>query len=204
MNRTVLAGLALVALLLVAAVIVGIWADDLLGASDQAPETPSADETGLADGRDEADGIPDDAQTAIVDRVVDGDTIRVIAEPGGSIPDGGSIRVRLLNIDAPELARDGQDVECGALQATERLEELVAPGDLVWMVADREDRDRFDRPLRGVWTDEGVFLNEQLAEDGWVEVVVFPPNDRFHRRIEAAVARAQAADRGIWSGLCAS
>ncbi len=204
MNRTMVAGLALVVLLLVAAVVVGIWTDDLLGASEPAHETASTDEPGPADGRGQANGIPDDAQTAIVDRVVDGDTIRVIAEPGGSIRDGGSIRVRLLNIDAPELPRDGRDAECGALEASGRLAALVARGDLVWMVADREDRDRFDRPLRGVWTDEGVFLNEQLAEDGWVEAVVFPPNDRFHHRIEAAVARAQAADRGIWGSLCAS
>lgn len=206
MNRTVVAGLALMALLLVAAVVVGIWADGMLGgrAPAEGPVAPSTEDSGAVDGREPADAIPDDAEAAILDRVVDGDTIRVVAEPGGSIRDGGSIRVRLLNIDAPELARDGRDAECGALEATERLEALVSRGDLVWLVAEREDHDRFDRPLRGVWTDGGVFLNEQLAEDGWADAVVFPPNDRFHRRIEAAVARAKAADRGIWGGLCTS
>jgi micrococcal nuclease len=200
LNRTMVAGLALVALILGAAVVVGVWVDGAIGGGGHAGG-PGSDGSSRAD-RDPPDQIPDDAEAAIIDRVVDGDTIRVIAEPGGSIRDGGSIRVRLLNIDTPELARDGRDAECGALEATDHLEELVAQGDLVWLVADREDRDRFERPLRGVWTDGGVFLNERLAEEGWAEAVLVPPNDRFHRRIEAAVAQAQAAGRGIWGELC--
>lgn len=205
------AGLAFAMLLLIVAVVAGIWADRLLAGGSFAdgdvadePAQPSQDGSGAADGHERADGIPDDAEAAIVDRVIDGDTLRVIAEPGGSIPEGGSIRIRLLNIDTPELARDGRDAECGALEAAELLETLVSSGDLVWLVADREDRDRFDRPLRGVWTDDGVFLSERLAEEGLAEVVLFPPNDRFHSGIEAAVERAQAADRGIWGALCAS
>lgn len=146
--------------------------------------------------------VPDDAEAAIVDRVVDGDTIRVVAVPGGSIPEGGSIRIRLLNIDTPELARFGDPAECGAEQVTARVEELVASGDLVWLVADREGRDRFDRPLRGVWLSDGTFLNELLAEEGYGEAVLFPPNDRFHARVDAAAARARAAGRGIWGELC--
>lgn len=211
MNRTLVAGLAVMALILITAVVLGVWADGLLtgglfagGDAADEPAHPSQAGSGEADGRERADGIPDDAEAAIVDRVVDGDTLRVIAEPGGSIPEGGSIRIRLLNIDTPELARDGRDAECGALEATEHLETLVSSGELVWLVADREDRDRFDRPLRGVWTDDGVFLNERLAEEGFAEVVLFPPNDRFHSRIEVAVQRAQAADRGIWGSLCPS
>jgi len=209
------AGLAMVALIMITAVVLGVWADGLLdggsldggsldgGKIADEPPPPGPDATGARDGRDRADGIPEDAEAAIVDRVVDGDTIRVIAEPGGSIRDGGSIRVRLLNIDTPELARDGRDAECGAPEAVASLESLLSSGDLVWLAADREDRDRFDRPLRGVWTADGVLLNERLAEDGWAEVVLFPPNDRFHGRIEAAVERAKAADRGIWGRVCA-
>jgi micrococcal nuclease len=148
------------------------------------------------------DGIPDDAEPAIVDRVVDGDTVRVVAEPGGSIPEGGSVRVRLLNIDTPELATDEAPAECGAEAAAARLAELVAPGDVVWLAGDREDRDVYDRPLRGVWTDDGVFVNELLAREGFAETLIIGPNDRFHAVIAAAVEQAQAAGRGIWGELC--
>ena len=160
--------------------------------------SPLADAS--AEGRPE--GVPADAEPAIVDRVVDGDTIRVIAAPGGTIPDGGSIRVRLLNIDAPELARDGQDAECLAEAATDRLAELLPPTALVWLAADREDRDRFDRPLRGVWTDDGVFVNELLAAEGLAAAVLFRPNDRFHGRVVAAERRAVAGGLGIHGPAC--
>ena len=148
--------------------------------------------------------VPDDAEAAIVDRVVDGDTVRVIASPDGSSPEGGSIRVRLLNIDTPERARDDRPAECGAEAATERLEQLIAPGDLVWLAGDQEDRDVYDRPLRGMWTDDGTFVNELLAAEGYAEVLLIGPNDRFHDRVAAAVERAQQAGRGIWGPLCPS
>lgn len=148
------------------------------------------------------EGVPADAEPAIVDRVVDGDTLRVIAAPGGTISDGGSIRVRLLNVDAPELARDGREAECLAEAASDRAEALLPPTALVWLAADVEDRDRFDRPLRGVWTADGVFVNELLAAEGLAEAVLFRPNDRFHARIVDAERRAVAGELGIHGPAC--
>ena len=147
-------------------------------------------------------GVPADAEPAIVDRVVDGDTVRVVAAPGGTIENGGSIRIRLLNVDAPELARDGRDAECLAEAATDRVTSLLPSSAVVWLVADEEDRDRFDRPLRGLWTDEGVFVNELLAEEGLAEAVLFRPNARFHDRIVAAERRAVVAGLGIHGPDC--
>lgn len=138
----------------------------------------------------------------IVVRVVDGDTIRVVAGPTSSITDGGSIRVRLLNIDAPELARDGASAECGADEAMQLLGGLLGPGDLVWAVADVEDRDVYDRPLRALWTVDGVFVNERLVEDGWAQAVVFHPNVRFHGPMAAAERRARASGVGVWGPDC--
>jgi len=47
-----------------------------------------------------------------------------------------------------------------------------------------------------------VFVNELLAEEGYAEVLLIEPNDRFHLRIAAAVERAQREGRGIWGELC--
>jgi micrococcal nuclease len=74
--------------------------------------------------------------------------------------------------------------------------------DLVWLGRDRVDRDVYDRPLRGVWTDEGVFVNEVLAREGYAEPLLIGPNDRFHAGIVAAVEQAKRAERGIWGALC--
>lgn len=164
--------------------------------------TPSEDQPASGAGDEPVGPAPDDAEAAIVEGIVDGDTVRVIASPDGAMPEGGSIRVRLLNIDTPEGARDGRAAACGADAATERLERLIAPGDLVWLAADQEDRDAYDRLLRAMWTDDGTFVNELLAEEGYAEVVLIGPNDRFHDRIAAAAERAQQAGRGIWGARC--
>jgi micrococcal nuclease len=203
----VILGLALVLLLAVVGALAGAWLLERFVLADAEPEIGRTridvtEPTVLDEPPARPDTVPDDAEAAIVDRVIDGDTVRVVAVPGGSIREGGSIRIRLLNIDTPERARDGAPAGCGAAEATARLEQLLGSGDLVWLVADREDRDRYDRPLRGLWTPNGTFVNEVLAEEGYAEVLLIEPNDRFHPRIEAAVERAQRAGRGIWGEPC--
>lgn len=167
------------------------------------PLDPSDPEAEVADPvRERPADVPRDAVVAQLDRVVDGDTVRLLPLPGSGLDPDGSVRVRLLNIDAPELARDGQPGECLAEEATDRLEELLAKSEVVWIAADREDRDRFDRPLRGLWTEEGVFVTEVLAEEGLAVAVLFRPNDRFHDRIVAAERRAAAAGVGLHGPAC--
>jgi micrococcal nuclease len=169
-----------------------------------------AGELAVDDAADEDDsrrppGVPADAHAAIVERVWDGDTLRVVAPPDGAgagLPDGGSVRVRLLNIDAPELARDGQPAECLAQEATDRLQELLAPGDLVWLAADAEGTDRFDRLLRAAWTADGVFVNERLAAEGLATALVVGGNDRFHPPVVAAQQQAREEGLGVWGDAC--
>jgi micrococcal nuclease len=140
-------------------------------------------------------GVPDDARPATVARVVDGDTIR--------IRDGaGDERVRLLNIDAPELDHPDHGRECGARSATHLVGELLPPGATVWLVGDREDRDRFDRVLRYAWTADGVDVQAALVEAGLAEVLVVPPNDRFAAPLRPLEATARAGAIGVWGPDC--
>lgn len=179
-----------------------LWVMGCSGVDGLLDDGPAASPLADASAADRPEGVPADAEPAIVDRVVDGDTVRVIAAPDGTIAEGGSIRVRLLNIDAPEVARDGRSAECLADVATARLATLLPATSLVWLAADREERDQYDRPLRGLWSDDGVFVNELLVEEGLAEAVLFPPNDRFHAPIVAAERRAVAAGVGLHSGAC--
>lgn len=145
-------------------------------------------------------GVPGDAQPAVVDRVVDRDTIRVhIGEPGGPIPPTEVIGVRLLNVDAPELDHPRRGRDCGAPEATALVAELVPPGTRVWLVTDTEDRDRYDRPLRAVFTSGGRFVNAELTRAGWAEAVLFAPNDRFHERLAELADQARERGRGAWA-----
>jgi micrococcal nuclease len=177
------------------------------GATDQ-PAAPGDPDTAPGDGAPGTgpsdggppEGVPSPAQAAVVDRVVDGDTVRVrVDRPGGDIPPTDSVRVRLLNIDAPELDHPDRGEDCGAAQATELVEELTPPGATVWLVPDVEDRDVYDRPLRGVFTDDGVFVNAEVVRAGWAEVVLFEPNDRFHEPLLPIERHAREAGRGAWA-----
>lgn len=166
------------------------------------PLEEAAPETGAEQQVVRPEGVPADAEIARVDRVVDGDTVRLVPGPDSRLGDGSSVRVRLLNIDAPELPRDGQPGECLAEEATERLEDLLTGSEVVWVAADRRDRDRFDRPLRGLWTEDGVFVTEVLAEEGLAVAVLFGGNDRFHPTIVEAEQRAVEAGVGLHGPDC--
>ena len=151
-----------------------------------------------------AEGVPPEvpaaSQAAVVDRVVDGDTVRVtVDEAGGPIAPTDSIRIRLLNVDAPELDHPDRGEDCGAAEATAFVEALTPPGSTVYLVPDVEDRDRYGRPLRGVWNEEGRFVNAELVLAGWAEVVLFEPNDRFHGELLGLEVQARSEGRGAWA-----
>lgn len=145
-------------------------------------------------------GVPRAAQRATVDRVVDGDTIRVTVRAGsGAIPAAPSASVRLLNVDAPETRHPSRGVECGGPEATARVEQLLPAGATVWLASDRSDTDRYDRYLRAVWTGDGVFVNAALVGEGLATAVLFPPDDRWYPELVELEQAAREAAVGNWS-----
>lgn len=136
-------------------------------------------------------GVPEGAVSYTVERIVDGDTI--VVRDGGA-----SVRVRLIGIDTPE-ARP--EPECGADAATTRLRELAPDGSRLWMTADREPVDRYDRELRYLWTADGVFVNEALVAEGHAETLRIPPNTRYATVFADAERTAKAERLGRW-GSC--
>lgn len=146
--------------------------------------------------------VPTDAQPARVTRVVDGDTIRVRVDGGGHGLPAGEHLVRLLEIDSPEMDDGSGEPECGAAQATAYLRTRLPTGTAVRLEADRDDADRFGRPLRYVWTPDGDMVNRAVVVTGNARAVLFPPNDRHWATMEAAQDGARTDGVGIW-GSCA-
>lgn len=147
--------------------------------------------------------VAPDATPARVVQVIDGDTIHVVPVDGPlELPVPERERIRLLNIDAPELRDPQRGRDCGAGTATERLEALLDPPAIVWLAADVEEQDRFGRSLRYVWSATGVDVQRDLVEAGLAEVLVVGPNDRFAPPLFASQSDARAQARGIWGASC--
>ena len=135
---------------------------------------------------------PDEAR---IERVVDGDTIRVRA-------DGGDETVRLIGIDTPETVHPTKPVECFGKEASEHTKELLPAGTAVRLVRDVELRDRFGRLLAYVYrVEDDLFVNLALARDGYAGVATFPPNVAHTDEFVAAAAEARREGRGLW-GAC--
>ena len=130
-----------------------------------------------------------DPVLAEVVRVIDGDTIAV------SI-DGVQETVRYIGIDTPEPYRDGEPA-CFSQEASDRNKQLVA-NQWVTLVADVENRDRYDRLLRYVYVDD-VFVNEVLVADGYATALYIKPNVAKATQFSQLEDEAQAAGRGLWT-----
>ena len=131
--------------------------------------------------------------TAVVTRVVDGDTLRVRLGRADE-------RVRLIGVDTPESVKPGTPVECFAKEAAAHTGELVPPGTAVRLVRDTEARDRYGRLLAYVYrAHDGRFVNLALAEDGFAAPLTIPPNVAHAEEFAAAAGRARLAGRGLWA-----
>lgn len=140
----------------------------------------------------------DGAATRVrVTAVVDGDTIRVETLGGRELG-----RVRLLGIDAPEVAHPPEPAECYADQATALLEDLVPVGSTIELVTDSSEpnRDRYDRLLRYVDHDD-VDVARELLASGAARRYEAATDLAREKSYSAAADDAQGADRGLW-GTC--
>jgi micrococcal nuclease len=131
---------------------------------------------------------------AVVERIVDGDTIDV--DIGGR-----QERVRLIGIDTPETKDEDAPVECYGPEATALTSLLVPPGTAVRLERDAEPRDDYGRLLAYVHRTDGLFVNLELARQGAATVLSIRPNTAYAGLIAAAVDEARRARRGLW-GAC--
>jgi endonuclease YncB( thermonuclease family) len=127
------------------------------------------------------------SRTHVVADVIDGDTIAL----------GNGRRVRLLQIDAPEMD------ECHTQAATALLSRLLGPGTRVALESDPglDDEDRYGRLLRYVFLGERN-VNLVLVKRGAASVWFYRGERGRHAgALLRAARRASAAERGLW-GAC--
>ena len=128
--------------------------------------------------------VPIEGERALVDWVIDGDTIDVLIN-------GEEFRLRYIGVDTPERDEPYYD------SASQFNIDMVA-GQTVILVKDVSDTDRYGRLLRYVYLEDGTFVNAELIRSGNARIVTFPPDVRFNQLFQDLQREARSAELGLW------
>ncbi len=138
------------------------------------------------------------ATTAVVLKIVDGDTVDVVDDVRGRL------RVRLLGIDTPETKKPNYTVGCWAPEATEFATEVLL-GQRVALEPDptQDGTDRYGRTLAYLDKADGWDYSAEAARAGAARSYVYHnrPAERADQ-IAAAEQEARIAARGLWGPPC--
>ena len=133
--------------------------------------------------------VPSGLASVAVQRVVDGDTVR--------LSDGRS--VRMIGLNTPELGKQGRSDEPFAVAARKRLEALVAASDgRVSVLPGKESKDHYGRTLAHLYGADGVNLEAQMLAEGLGFQVAVAPNVDLVTCQQAAEHSARQAGLGVW------
>lgn len=119
--------------------------------------------------------------TAIVDYVVDGDTVNLRNRES----------VRLIGMNTPEM---GQPYSS---KAKDKLKELIE-GKNVMLEKDITDRDQYGRLLRYIWLGD-ILINLEMVKLGYANSYSYPPDIKHQDQIVAAERKAREGKTGLWA-----
>ncbi len=149
-----------------------------------------------AEPSEERDDRPYGSQIAVVERVVDADTVILdVKESSPSLASGPGQEIQLLEIDAPEAT--SQPPECWGIEGARFGEGVLRAGSSVFVM--REGQSAGDGRITGyVWLESGVLYNELAVREGQARAVP----QLFVERLRAAETEAKTANRGMWGPPC--
>lgn len=150
--------------------------------------------TSLGEVRDRVLGGPGPTglEPVTVRSVLDGDTVDV------ELADGTTVRVRLMNIDAPETGyRTRTEPECLAAQARSHLGELLPRGTAVGLEVGPDPRDRYGRTVALVWRGD-VLVNAEMARAGLAVPLLVGANDLGYDAVLDAYDEARESGVGFF------
>lgn len=144
------------------------------------------------------------AESGIVQRIVDGDTIWVQLA-------GKTYRTRLLCIDTLEkvenekLLRDERRLHEGKKEmlkggeaASNYLRTILHVGDTVRIETGPQRFDQYGRLLAYVYTKSGTDINLSLVQAGYAGVLCYAPNDNRAPAFMNALHEARSKKKGLW------
>ncbi|MYL43946.1 thermonuclease family protein [Virgibacillus salexigens] len=141
----------------------------------------------------ETEEIAINKEKVTVDRVVDGDTVKV------EFPSGETETVRLLLIDSPESVHPTKPVQPYGEEASDFAKDTLKEGQTLTLEKGDPERDKYDRLLGYIWVD-GKNFNQLMIEEGFARVAyVYEPNTKYVDEFREAEKAAEQESNNIWS-----
>ncbi len=125
--------------------------------------------------------------------VVDGDTIKVNLN-------GATTTIRLIGMDTPETLDPRKVVQCFGKEASAKAKELLS-GKMVRLENDStaEELDKYSRPLKYVFLEDGTFYNDKMIRDGYAHEYTYNKPYKYQAQFKEAQKEASINLRGLWA-----
>lgn len=144
--------------------------------------------------------VPKDASKATVERVVDGDTMKLKLDETGE-----TVTLRLLLVDTPESVKRGVDPQPFSIEASNYAKDTLKEGDTVYIEYDDGSKtDKYDRHLGYLWfyssqNDSWNMFNEDIISKGYARVGYVYSQKRHLDKLNLAQDKAKSEKLNIWS-----
>ena len=128
-----------------------------------------------------------------IKKFVDGDTFW--------INDGSKkgLKIRLIGVDTPESqARFGNPEDYYGDEASAFTKSILI-NKKVRLEFDADRTDSFGRTLAYVYTEDGIFLNKKLVNEGYAMVMTVPPNIKYADIFFELQKKARDENLGLWN-----
>ena len=129
------------------------------------------------------------AQTYIVQRVIDGDTLLL----------NNGDKVRLIGADTPETKHPKKPVQYFGMEAYQFTKQMVE-GKAVRLEYDWQRRDRYRRLLAYVYLMDGTFLNAEIIKQGYGFAYTRYPF-KYMEEFRLYEREAREKKRGMWKQI---
>ena len=144
--------------------------------------------------------VPKGSVKATVERVVDGDTMKLKLDKTKEV-----VTLRLLLVDTPESVKKGVDPQPYSIEASNFAKNTLVAGDTVYIEYDEGDKtDKYDRHLGYLWyysndNSNWQMFNETLISQGYARVGYIYSQKRHLDEFYKAQDYAKSNKLNIWS-----
>ena len=150
--------------------------------------------------QDSSKEVPKGSVKATVERVVDGDTMKLKLDKTKEV-----VTLRLLLVDTPESVKKGVDPQPYSIEASNFAKNTLKAGDTVYIEYDEGDKtDKYDRHLGYLWyysndNSNWQMFNETLISQGYARVGYIYSQKRHLDEFYKAQDYAKSNKLNIWS-----